>query len=161
MILNQSYEPLTTCSARKALVLLFLTKADLIEARKDKLVHTVSQTFPYPSVIKLANYKRIPYRQIEISRKNIFKRDNNCCQYCGTHTTALTIDHVLPKSRGGGDTWENLVTACFRCNNAKGNLTPSEAGMKLLTQPSRPSYVMFLNKTIGSQEETWRQFMYH
>jgi len=160
LILNQSYEPLTTCSAKKALVLLYLTKADLIESRQDKYVHSVSTLLPYPSVIRLTTYKKVPYRQIELSRKNIFKRDNNCCQYCGTRTAALTIDHIVPKSRGGGDTWENLVTACFRCNNIKGNRTPQEAGMKLQTKPMRPSYIMFLNKTVGAVEESWRNFMY-
>lgn len=158
--MNQSYEPLSTCSARKALTLIFLTKADIIETRKDKSIKTISTIYPFPSVIKLNSYKRVPYRNIELSRKNILQRDNYFCQYCGSKNLALTIDHILPKSRGGEDTWENLVTACFKCNNLKGNRTPQEAGFKLASKPIKPNYFMFLNKSINKLEDSWKQFLF-
>lgn len=161
MVLNQIYEPLTICSAQKAIVLLYLTKAEMIAERKDKLIHSAHSTHACPSVIKLNSFKRNPFRYLEISRRNVLKRDNYTCQYCGSKSASITIDHVLPKSRGGGDTWENLVAACFKCNNIKGDKTPIEAGMKLLQKPYKPNYFTFMTNSLGKDDANWRQFMYY
>lgn len=160
LVLNQSYEPICVTSPRKAMILIYLLKAEVIEAHQNRYIRSVNQRFPFPSVIRLGRYINIPYKKIELSRKNILRRDNNKCQYCGKKLPNLTIDHVLPKSRGGGDTWENLVAACVKCNNIKGNRTPDEAGMKLLTQPKRPNHIMFIKHYIGNYENSWKQFLF-
>lgn len=160
LVLNQSYEPLSICTPKRALTLIFLFKAELIESVQNRLVHSVNQSFEYPSVIKLCRYQRIPYRQVELSKKNVFRRDGGKCQYCGNSNKLLTIDHIMPKSRGGEDSWENLTTACFDCNNKKGNKTPSEAKMTLLSQPQKPNYVLYLNQKIGKVQSEWEQFLF-
>ena len=159
LVLNQSYEPLTVCSPQRAMALIFLAKADLLESYRNKYIRTVNRKFALPSVIKLQDYVKIPYRSVEISKRNIIKRDNNTCQYCGSKLQ-LTIDHIIPKSRGGEDTWENLVAACIRCNNSKGNLTPKEANMKLKSTPRKPNYIVFLKSTIGNVEQSWKQYLF-
>ncbi|MFP4368343.1 MAG: HNH endonuclease [Candidatus Kapaibacterium sp.] len=160
LVLNQSYEPITVCSAKKAMILIFLMKAEIVETYKDRFIRSVSQAFPFPSVIRLSAYIRVPFKQIELSRKNILRRDNFQCQYCGKKSSVLTIDHILPKSRGGGDTWENLITACVKCNNIKGSRTPGEAGMKLLSKPQRPHHIVFFKQFFGNVEDNWKPFLF-
>jgi 5-methylcytosine-specific restriction endonuclease McrA len=101
----------------------------------------------------------VPYKRIMLSRKNVLRRDRMRCQYCNGRDR-LTIDHVMPKSRGGKDTWENLVAACTRCNNRKGNRTPEEANMRLLRKPFRPSHVMFIRDYMGTLDETWKPYLF-
>ncbi len=115
---------------------------------------------PFPSVIRLSAYIHLPYKNIELSRKNIIRRDGHRCQYCSKSSPPLTIDHVMPKSRGGSDTWENLVCACVRCNNRKGNRTPEEAGMPLLRRPRKPSHIMFIRHIEGRVKEQWKPFLF-
>jgi 5-methylcytosine-specific restriction endonuclease McrA len=160
LILNQSYEPITVCSAKKAMILLILMKADLVEIDKERAVRSVSRVFPYPSVIRLATFVRIAHRKVELSRKNLHKRDSHKCQYCGKKNVELTIDHIIPKSRGGGDTWENLISACVSCNNKKGSRTPEEASMTLLTKPSRPHHILFMKQYLGKVDNTWKPFLF-
>mgnify|MGYP001627150511 CR=1 FL=1 len=160
LVLNQSYEPISVCSAKKALLLMFLAKAELIEQRPEASVRTPRQHYPFPSVIRLCAYLRIPYKKIELSRKNILRRDNHRCQYCGTTSPPLTVDHVIPRSRGGADQWENLVCACVHCNNKKGSRTPEEANMRLATVPRRPHHVQFLKQFVGRVDETWRPYLF-
>jgi 5-methylcytosine-specific restriction endonuclease McrA len=159
-VLNQSYEPLSICSPKRAITLIFLYKAELIEKAQNKLIRTVSNSFAFPSVIKLCEYHSVPYHKVELSKKNIFHRDNNQCQYCGTKRGLLTLDHVIPKSRGGKTSWENLTTACFECNNKKGNRTPQEAKMTLRTKPHKPNYVLYLNKEVGTIKNEWKPFLF-
>ena len=135
-------------------------KAELVSKKDGLLVRSVNHTMPYPSVIRLITYIRIPYRKIELSRRNIIYRDNFKCQYCGTRTKDLTIDHVIPKSRGGDDSWDNLVSACKPCNNKKGNRTPDEAGMKLLSKPYRPNYIIFIQRFMNGMNEDWKPFLF-
>jgi 5-methylcytosine-specific restriction endonuclease McrA len=142
------------------MLLLFTSKAELIEKESGKYIRSVSQSFDFPSVIRLLEYHRISYKQVELSRKNIFRRDGRRCQYCGTTNGKITIDHIIPKSRGGKESWENLTTACFSCNNVKGNRTPSEAKMPLLSRPQEPNYVIYLNQKIGNPKVEWKQFLY-
>jgi 5-methylcytosine-specific restriction endonuclease McrA len=135
-------------------------KAEIVAERKNVFFSTVEKQFPVPSVIKLCNYIKIPFKSVELSRKNIIKRDNNKCQYCGKKSLGMTIDHIIPKSRGGDDTWENLITACLRCNNRKGNRTPDEAGMPLLSKPRKPNHITFLRQQIGLLDDSWKPFLF-
>ena len=137
LVLNQSYEPLTICRARRAVVLLYGGKAEMLENGVG-LIHTVSETFPLPSVIRLDFMVRRPHRERKLTRVEIFNRDRYTCQYCGKETRHLTLDHVLPRYRGGQHTWENVVAACVACNRRKASRTPGEAGMRLVHPPSSP-----------------------
>jgi 5-methylcytosine-specific restriction endonuclease McrA len=94
-----------------------------------------------------------------LTRKNVLLRDNNQCQYCGTSRGPMTVDHIIPKTMGGTDSWENLVCACPRCNNKKGNRTPEQAGMKLPRKPSRPSYITFIQRN-GEVSKRWRPYLF-
>lgn len=160
MVLNNNYEPLSVCNVRKAIILLILGKAELIEKRASKVIHSVTREFPFPSIVRLSHYVKVPYKRVILSRKNILRRDKNRCQYCGAATIDLTIDHVLPKSRLGEDTWENLVTACVECNNAKGDRTPDEAKMNLIRRPIRPNHVIFIKHFVESVEDCWRPYLF-
>ncbi len=144
LVLNHNYEPLSICNVRKAVILLFLGKAELIAACDGKSLHSVSTTMPYPSIVRLCIYVRIPYKKIVLSRKNILRRDGHRCQYCGKTDISLTVDHIIPKAHGGIESWENLVAACVQCNNKKGDRSPGEAQMTLLRKPIRPNHVMFI-----------------
>ncbi len=103
---------------------------------------------------------RVHYKRVMLSRKNILRRDNHKCQYCGRSDLPLTIDHVIPKSKGGQDTWENLVAACIKCNNKKGDRTFEEANMQLIRKPFRPSHIMFLKNFVGQVDERWKPYLY-
>jgi 5-methylcytosine-specific restriction endonuclease McrA len=159
LVLNQDYSALTVCSVERAVVLMHLQKVHLVEAAEDQCVRSPSVELPWPSIVRLKRYANVPYKRVMLSRKNVLKRDQNTCQYCGAQAN-LTIDHVVPKSRGGRDTWENLVAACVTCNNQKGDSTPEEAGMELERRPFRPSYVMFLRDFAGEIEDTWKPYLF-
>lgn len=159
LVLNQDYQPLSVCGVKKSLMLLCLEKAELLHPLVDRKIRTVTMEYDFPSVIRLRRYARIPFKTIVLTRKNVMKRDGNRCQYCGTHED-LTIDHVIPRSRGGLDTWENLVAACNRCNHKKGNHTPKEAGMPLRREPFRPHHILFLQEFVGTVDDHWRQYLY-
>ncbi len=134
LVLNASYEPLNITSWRRAVVLLLKGKAEQLEYNNTEIY----TSFPLPTVIRLRYYVRVPYKEIPLTRRNVLERDDQTCQYCSYRGDGLTLDHVVPRSRGGGDTWENLVAACVRCNVRKGNRTPEEAGMPLNAPPRRP-----------------------
>lgn len=132
----------------------------MVATRSDRTIRTVRAFYPYPSVVRLPRYIHIPYKRVELTRKNILRRDNHRCAYCGRATPPLTVDHILPRSRNGSDTWENLVAACVRCNNRKGNRTPEEASMKLHVRPFRPNHVTFIRNVIGVVESEWEPFLF-
>ncbi|MDJ0508395.1 MAG: HNH endonuclease [Crocosphaera sp.] len=158
LVLNASYEPLNITSWRRAVVLLIKGKAEQLE-NSERLIYA---DFPLPSVIRLRHYVRVPYKEIPLTRRNILERDRHTCQYCSYKGEQLTLDHVLPRSRGGGDTWENLVTACVRCNVKKGNRTPREAQMSLRHSPRRPySSLQFelVKHTRGNLNQEWRKYI--
>lgn len=159
LVLNRDFSALTICSVQRAVVLLHLRKADLVEAAGNRVVRSPSVHVPWPSIVRLRAYVRVPYKRIMLSRKNVLRRDRFRCQYCGKRDK-LTIDHVLPKSRGGRDTWENLVAACVPCNNRKGSRTPEEAGLTLARTPFRPSHVMFIRDYLGSLDDTWKPYLF-
>ena len=135
LVLNASYEPLNITSWRRATILMIKGKAESLEEDAD---HNIRQNVKAPTVIRLRDFIRVPYREIPLTRKNIFQRDQNCCKYCGQSNQKLSIDHVIPRSRGGTDNWENVITACLQCNVIKGNRTPEEAKMPLLGKPYKP-----------------------
>ena len=138
LVLNQSYEPLNICRVKRAVVLLYQNKAEMLENGAG-FIHSANHEFPVPSVIRLASMVRRPYRSgRKLTRLEVFKRDKYTCQYCGKETRQLTLDHVLPRYRGGQHTWVNVVSACVPCNRRKAGRTPLEAGMKLIEKPSQP-----------------------
>ena len=148
LTLNASYEPLTLVPTRRAVRLVLDRKAEIVEAEEDRHFRSESERVPVPTVIRLVRYVHVPRRfRRQVTNTFLFARDDYCCMYCGRHRSELrgrqflTRDHVLPISRGGGNTWENVVTSCSPCNNRKGNRLPSEAGMELLTEPREPNYV--------------------
>lgn len=138
LVLNANFEPLNVCDVRRAVSLLMTGKARLLE---DGIggIHTARATFPRPSVIKLENMVRRPRARVKLSKREVFRRDNYTCQYCGKRTSHLTIDHVIPRHRGGGHRWDNLVAACPTCNRRKGGRTHTEAGMPLKRRPAEPA----------------------
>ncbi len=163
LVLNASYEPINICAARRALVLVLKGVAHAEESHALHF-HASRAHFPVPSVIRLVDYRRIPHRTRALSRKNILLRDRNTCQYCGLVSTAaeMTLDHVVPRSRGGKSSWENLVACCQRCNHRKGDRLPAEAGMKLMREP-RPFNLhtsRHLMRMIGRGDEKWRKYLF-
>ena len=162
LVLNYSYEPLQFCSAKRAIIMIFNERAEFIES-DGYVIRSPTTTFKLPAVIRVLNIvKRSKRRGISFSKKNILRRDNFTCQYCGVSNNSLTVDHVLPKSRGGKSNWINVVVACKPCNLKKGDQTPSERGMQLLTKPSKPEfYWPFFNIPTGptSHLEIWRKYL--
>nr|WP_228702796.1 HNH endonuclease [Salisaeta longa] len=159
LVLNQDYSALTVCSVERAVVLVHLQKVHVVESVPGQYIRSPSTHLPWPSIVRLKSYARVPFKRVMLSRRNILKRDRHTCQYCGAKDR-LTIDHVLPKSRGGRDTWENLAAACVACNNRKGDRTPEEANMTLAREPFRPSYVMFLRDFAGAVKDTWKPYLF-
>lgn len=158
LVLNADYSAISLCTVPKAFLLVYLDKAELVVSASNEILRSVSTSYPMPSVIRLNNYVNVPYKGVVLTRHNIFKRDSNSCCYCGSGRD-LTLDHVMPKSRGGKTSWTNLTTACRRCNTKKGNQTPEEARMPLRTKPFRPTFVMFLREFDGLQETNWQPFL--
>ena len=159
LLLNQNYEPLSVCNARRAIVLIFRGKAEVIEPDGDR-VHSVSLEFPLPSVVRLVFYVHVPRRDVHLTRANVIKRDRHRCQYCGTAQGTMTTDHVVPKTLSGEDSWENLVCACVRCNNTKGNRTPEQAHLHLVRRPRRPDYFTFVYCFTSIANEKWRPYLF-
>lgn len=137
LVLNQNYEPLNVCNARRAIVLVDVGKAEVLEV--DGLVfRSPSRTVRVPSVIRLHRLIKRPRPRVRLTRREVFARDHHTCQYCGTGTKELTVDHVVPRHRGGSHTWENVVSACRTCNHRKGGRTLEEANMALRRAPFEP-----------------------
>lgn len=158
LVLNQDFSPLMVCSVERAFLLVFMNKSEMLRAANGYRLRTITRSFPMPSVIRLNRYVNAPYKGVTLTRQNIFKRDNFECQYCGTKRD-LTLDHVLPTSRGGPHSWLNLVTACKRCNTVKGDFTAEEAGMRLRHRPYKPSYTLFLKDAPGMHQHEWEEFL--
>jgi 5-methylcytosine-specific restriction endonuclease McrA len=164
LVLNATYEPINVTAVRRALVLLLKGVAQAEEVHSAE-VHSSAHSHKVPSVIRLLAYRHIPQQSRALSRKNILLRDRNTCQFCGKvfASSELTLDHVLPRSRGGRSSWENLVACCYHCNNAKGDRTPEEAGLKLARRP-RPFTLHTsrqLMRLIGHRDERWRKYLFY
>jgi 5-methylcytosine-specific restriction endonuclease McrA len=159
LVLNQNYEPLNVTNARRAFVLLDRGKAEVLEHAAG-ILRSPSESFVLPSVIRLIYMIKRPRPQVRLSRREVFLRDNYTCQYCGTKGRDLTLDHVVPRQRGGKHTWENLVSACKTCNHRKGNRTPEEARMFLSRPPHRPrSSSFFIFGPYMHTQLGWQKFI--
>ncbi len=140
--------------------MIYLGKAEIIERSDGKMLRSAYQWLPVPSVVRLGLYIRIPHKRVMLTRNNIIKRDNHRCQYCGKIAASMTVDHIIPRKRGGKDTWENLVSACLKCNNKKGDRTPEQAGMALLRPPKRPNHLTYIQRFVGANESGWRRYVF-
>ena len=164
LVLNATFEPINVTAVRRAMVLLLKGVAQAEELNHHE-VHSTSRAIKVPSVIRLLAYRHIPQQTRALSRKNILLRDRNTCQFCCRVFPAseLTLDHVVPRSRGGHSSWENLVACCYQCNNRKGDRTPEEAGIKLARRP-RP-FTLYtsrqLMRLIGHRDEKWRKYLFY
>ena len=158
LVLNAGFEPLAVVSFKRALVLVMNEKATIVAADAENPVWGSSGFFDRPSVILLTRYVRIPSsRLIPVSRRGVLRRDAQRCAYCAG--SANTIDHVLPRSRGGQDSWENLVACCLRCNNAKGDRTPSEMNWTLRIRPQPPHGTSWLVRGVERADRQWEEFL--
>jgi 5-methylcytosine-specific restriction endonuclease McrA len=148
LALNASFEPLTIVPARRAVRLVLDRKAEILEADEKQAFRSERVEVPMPLVIRLVRFVHVPRRfRRQVTNTFLFARDSYSCQYCGRHRSELrgrqflTRDHILPLSRGGGNTWDNVVTSCSPCNNRKGSRTPEEVGLRLLSVPKEPNHV--------------------
>ena len=158
LVLNQNYQPLNICSVRRAIVLMGRGKAELIVNGRGE-IRSSSEAFPMPSVVRLYYMVKKPMVERRLSRQALFYRDNFTCQYCGVSTKKLTIDHMIPRSRNGKHVWENVVSACMKCNHNKAERTPKEAQLTLLKLPSAPKpnpYYIFYHRKL---EDEWSPFI--
>ncbi len=159
LVLNLNYEPINVCNVKRAVVLSVTGKAEVLENSRS-YIHTPSRAFPMPSVIKLVHMVYRPRPRIKLSKKEIFRRDNYTCQYCGRRTKNLTVDHVVPRRYGGKYCWENLVSACPECNRRKGGRTLQEAHMSLIRKPYKPKpTASYLFGHYLEENEGWRKFI--
>jgi len=177
LVLNRSYLPVHVTTVRRAFSLLYRGVARAVDENyrtfdfadwttvstlDSEVVGLVSGLVRVPRVILLVSFDRVPRREVRFSRHNIFMRDGSACQYCGARKarSELNLDHVVPRSRGGMTTWENIVCACLDCNRRKGGRTPEEAGIRLRRRPRRPSWTPFVARTLaGTCYREWRPFL--
>jgi 5-methylcytosine-specific restriction endonuclease McrA len=145
LVLNADFTPLNMTSFKKGYKLIYKGRAEIISAEENCFIRSEKTCVQKPIVIRLTNYVLVPFRRIVLSKVNIFRRDKFTCVYCGSKHE-LSIDHVVPKSKGGQNTWNNLVTSCLTCNHKKGNKSLEESGLKMNCEPTIPSYMSFLSK---------------
>lgn len=161
LVLNSGWYPVAQCDWQHAFKLIMSGKAKAVEYYEDKFVRTPTEEYPVPAVIHLTSYGSVPRRKIGYSKLYVFERDKYTCQYCGKKVTQelATIDHVMPRARGGKTTFENTVTACAPCNTRKASKTVEQAGMKLLTAPKKPTYINPLIGRIRKVEPEWKNYL--
>ena len=159
LVLNATYEPINVCTVRRAVVLLLKEKAEVIE-RADWELRSASCTISRPVVIRLVTYVRVPRdpHRRKITRRAVFARDDWTCQYCGSRSN-LTVDHVIPRSKGGVSSWENIVASCAPCNRRKGDSLPRQVGMRLRKQPRTPNAHVFIQVASPTIPAAWRQYL--
>ncbi|MGD0166518.1 MAG: HNH endonuclease [Gaiellaceae bacterium] len=159
LVLNSSYTPLNVCSVRRAHVLVFKGRAEVIEEYAQPL-RSASDTYARPHVIRLLSYVHVP-RAIKrkISRRALFARDGWRCGYCGASTSKLTLDHIVPRSRGGESVWENVVASCAPCNHRKGDRLLHEAEMALRISPRPPAPAVFIRLATATIPPNWRPYL--
>ncbi len=159
LVLNATYEPINVCTVRRAVVLLLKEKAEVVEQTEREL-HSATTTLTRPAVIRLVTYVKVPRdsQRRKITRRAVFARDDWTCQYCGSRTQ-LTVDHVVPRSKGGGSTWDNIVAACAPCNRRKGDALPRQAGMILARPPRTPNPDIFIHVASPTIPATWKQYL--
>lgn len=159
LVLNATFEPINVCSVRRAVVLLLKEKAEMLEHGTYHL-HSGSSTVPRPMVIRLVSYVRVPRdtHRRKITRRAVFARDDWTCQYCGSRGN-LTVDHVIPRSKGGGSTWDNIVASCAPCNRRKGDSLPNQAGMVPKSVPRTPGPNVFIQVASPTIPRAWQQYL--
>ena len=167
LLLNSTYEPLSIVSWTRAFILYLKGKVEILETTDSYQIITASgKAYPWPSVVRLRYYVKIKrlHNFIPLTKENIYLRDNFTCAYCGRKypKSMLTVDHVIPVSKGGEKSWTNLVTACIKCNNTKANRTPEEAGMKLLFKPYKPRFIPSTKIALKLTRipDDWRPYLY-
>jgi 5-methylcytosine-specific restriction endonuclease McrA len=160
LVLNASYEPINVCTVRRATVLLLKERAELLE-RSDEMLHSERLDLERPVVIRLRTYVRIPHdvHRRKITRKAVLARDAWTCQYCGSKRSGLTVDHVIPRSRGGLSVWDNIVAACAPCNRRKGNRLPAEIQMHPASPPKPPSPNVFIRIAAPRIPDSWEPYL--
>src|SRR5690242_9226857 len=160
LVLNASYEPINVCNVRRATVLVLKERAEILE-RGEGALHSERLTFDRPCVIRLVRYVRVPrdVHRRKITRKAVLARDAWTCQYCGSQSGGLTVDHVIPRSRGGESVWENIVASCAPCNRKKGNRLPREVAMHPRKRPSPPGPTVFIRIASPTVPVAWEQYL--
>ncbi len=159
LVLNANFEPINVCHLRRAIGLILTEKASLVVNGRGS-IQTACSTFPRPSVIRLQKMIHRPRAQVKLTRREIFRRDNYTCQYCGKHTNDLTIDHVIPRHLGGQQTWTNVVAACSSCNHKKGGRTLAESKMTLAHPPKEPpSSAMYIFGKHLKEYSEWEPYL--
>jgi 5-methylcytosine-specific restriction endonuclease McrA len=158
LVLNSDYIPINITNLKRGFRLVLNGKAEVVSELDEPLV-SATKTFRKPIVIRLYKYVYIPFRKVQLNRYNIYKRDGHKCVYCGSKKD-LTLDHVTPKSKGGKNTWKNLVTCCGSCNVKKGDRRPSECGMVMSIKPHKPGFFTFINNFSGKVHESWRPYIF-
>ena len=162
LVLNQDYEPLNVTNLPRAFRLVFGEKAEVLEY-DHQMVRTPRTVFRAPSVIRLQHHIRRPRPRVKLSRREVFARDRHTCQYCGRVANDLTLDHIVPRHRGGSHTWENLVAACKTCNHRKGSKALDEARLRLIRPPFEPRsdlYSLFTPYLADERNEAWRTYLF-
>ena len=159
LVLNATFEPINVCTVRRAIVLLLKEKAEVIE-HGEHVLRSATHSVTRPLVIRLVSYVRVPRdtHRRKITRRAVFARDDWTCQYCGARSN-LTVDHVIPRSKGGGSSWENIVASCAPCNLRKGNALPRQAGMRLQRQPRTPIPHVFIHVASPTIPAAWRRYL--
>lgn len=160
LVLNASYEAINICNVKRAIKMIVKGVAHA-EEESDKLIRSPSMSMNVPLVVRLIEYVYIPHKSVRFSRKNVFLRDRYSCQYCHKRFPAsdLTLDHVIPVSRGGKTTWDNIVTACKKCNRRKGGRTPKEAQMPN-PHPKAPPVYLHIIRQLKTYHQSWKKYLY-
>jgi 5-methylcytosine-specific restriction endonuclease McrA len=160
LVLNASFEPINVCTVRRAAVLVLKQRAEILEHGERRL-HAETMTMPRPLVIRLVTYVRIPRdaHRRKITRRAVFARDRWTCQYCGHERGNLTVDHVIPRSRGGGSSWDNIVACCAPCNRRKGDRLPNQVNMVPRRAPRAPSPTVFIHVATPTIPAAWEQYL--
>lgn len=159
LLLNSDYEPLSVCGTHRVVRLMTMGKVEEI-APGTRVCHSISAEMRLPSVLKLTYYVRVYKRDIPLTKRNVIRRDGSVCQYCGRKSSNMTVDHVVPKSKGGKDEWKNMVCACPDCNAKKDDRTPTQAGMPLKCKPRRPRYFSFAVAKMTEIPAEWRPYLF-
>ncbi len=162
LVLNNSFEPLHFCVARRAIVMVITGRAQQVEC-DGFMIRSFRASFACPTVIRLNRYIRIPnFGGVSFSKKNVLRRDRKTCQYCGSNHTEMTIDHIIPRSQGGRTEWLNVVAACRKCNLKKGSRSPDDSGMNLIREPFKPKFMAVLSQPTdapNSFSEAWKKYL--
>lgn len=159
LLLNSTYEPLNVINVKRALRLLFTNKAENLE-KNGEVVHSMGCDIPLPAVVRLAYYVKRPNQRVKFTKQTVLARDNYVCQYCNETSRELTLDHVVPKRRGGTTMWNNVVACCKKCNGAKGDKSVKDAGMKLARQPREPRFLPYIRLVKHTRNSSWDKYLF-